>query len=451
MKVISTSPGILSVEINSPQAADIWSFPNVYGGVAGLAERVSDFSAKSGDGRQVEVKKLAPGEFRASEKSSAISYQIRVTEPRASSQKSHVSWLNDREGLLMMADLLPHSAGGSTPNVAITIDAPANWSIASVMDRLGQPFIVDDVGKAVFLIGRSLKNADKKIVANDWRISLSGDWPVSEAEVAKVVSRLVKEYSQLTRFQLRNDAALLLVPISGAGAEHWTAETRGNTVVLLIGPATERRQFLARLTVILAHELFHLWVPNAISLEGDYDWFFEGFTLYQALRTTQKLGLVDFAEYLRTIGRVYDSYLSVAERDQLSLLMLSERRWTSSKSLLYDRGMLVAFLYDLQLRLNGDGKSSLGDIYGKLFALKNTANSSALNGNEYTMTLLDQASGIDGFSKQYIESALPIELGVLLAPYGIEVNRDRGQTQLKVAGKLDASQRKLLKSLGHKK
>ena len=63
-----------------------------------------------------------------------------------------------------------------------------------------------------------------------------------------------------------------------------------------------------KLGILLAHELFHLWVPNSLKLAGDYDWFFEGFTIYQALRLDLRLHLISFDDYLDTIARVYDSY-----------------------------------------------------------------------------------------------------------------------------------------------
>ena len=64
------------------------------------------------------------------------------------------------------------------------------------------------------------------------------------------------------------------------------------------------------------------------SLQGDYDWFFEGFTSYLALQTALKLKLIGFQEYLNTLERVYNSYLSYA--DGQTLIEASERRWTSS-------------------------------------------------------------------------------------------------------------------------
>jgi predicted metalloprotease with PDZ domain len=85
-----------------------------------------------------------------------------------------------------------------------------------------------------------------------------------------------------------------------------------------------------QLGIIFTHELLHLWVPNALQLQGDYDWFFEGFTLYTALVTALELKFINLNEYLATLARVYDAYLS--RPDELSLIDASERRWTTGNA-----------------------------------------------------------------------------------------------------------------------
>ena len=115
----------------------------------------------------------------------------------------------------------------------------------------------------------------------------------------------------------------VLAPFSASGAKSWSAETRGSNLVLLANNSPSAKFSLGQLSVVLCHELFHAWVPNALSLDGNYDWFFEGFTLYQALCGAVRLGLIDFQEYLDTLGRVYDSYLLARESGDLSLLEAS--------------------------------------------------------------------------------------------------------------------------------
>jgi len=226
----------------------------------------------------------------------------------------------------------------------------------------------------------------------------------------------------------------------------WRAETRGGTVVLLIDPSANFKNWAGLLGVIFTHELLHLWVPNRLGLEGDYDWFFEGFTLYTALQTALKLKIIDFKEYLDTLARVYDSYLS--HDDDLSLIDASERRWTTPGSLVYDKGMLLAFLYDLTIRKESRGATTLADRYRELFARQAAANA---NGNEAIIALLDSPPAMNGFARGYVETKAKLELEQVLPSYGLTLNSSGKQSQLSVNPDLNVEQKRLLRSLGYRK
>jgi predicted metalloprotease with PDZ domain len=281
---------------------------------------------------------------------------------------------------------------------------------------------------------------------------VSGKWPFSDDDVLKIVSRLMDKYLKVTGFGIKRPAVLMLIPYPGeVGPDRWSAETRNDDVVLLLGRRASREYALAKLEIVLTHELFHLWVPESLKLKGDYDWFFEGFTLYQALRMDLRLGLISFDDYLATLARVYDSYLASAARDRLSLVEASERRWTTPSSLVYDQGMLVAFIYDLLLRSRSDCKASLDDVYRQLFRRQSTGHDGA---NETIIKLLSEQRGMQSFAEVYVKGADRIYLETLLLPYGLEVQRAASgskTTSLVVGHDLGKPQVKLLGCLGYRK
>jgi predicted metalloprotease with PDZ domain len=241
----------------------------------------------------------------------------------------------------------------------------------------------------------------------------------------------------------------MLVPYpENAGPESWSAETRGNVVVLLLGRKASGKRVLSRLGIVLSHELFHLWAPNSLQLTGAYDWFFEGFTLYQALLMDQRLHFISFDDYLRTLASVYDSYLSAADHERLSLLAASERRWTTASSLVYDQGMLVAFLYDLSLRSRTDCQSSLENLYLKLFKAKPTGQE---NANETIIKLLTEGEGFADFAHTYVENAGEIHLDKAISEYGLTVQRSSAGTRLVVGQGLTDKQRQALRCLGYRR
>jgi predicted metalloprotease with PDZ domain len=447
LAVVSTSPARLRIAAEFSKPTDVISFPNAYGSALGLAERIENVRGQDANGQVVAVRKLAPGEFQAAAEAKQITYEVNLSEPMPPAQDSHVSSLNTERGLLMLSDLLPRSIKGASAfsSVQIQLELPAGWTAESnTQKQTSSNYLTDEPDKAVFLIAPRLERKEQRIGARDFSVVMSGDWEIADQDVLKVAGRIVQEYSKLTGFELKRDAVLMLVPFAGnVPPSRWTAETRGNAVVLLLGSKGNSKQVKSRLGIALAHEVFHLWVPNSLDLAGDYDWFFEGFTIYQALRMDLQLHLISFDDYLDTIARVYDSYLSSPERDTLSLIQASERRWTTSTSGVYDKAMLVAFLYDLQLRASSSCKASVADLYRQLFQRVVTRQADA---NETIIGVLNAQAGQQSLARQYIESAGSINLESMLSPYGIIVSRTSTGSKLSFVH-ADKAQKKVLNCL----
>ena len=135
--------------------------------------------------------------------------------------------------------------------------------------------------------------------------------------------------------------------------------------------------------------------------------------------------------------------------DRLSLIEASQRRWTTSASLVYEKGMLVAFIYDLILRKLTDCGASLDDVYAELFRLSATGQGSA---NETIISLLSEREGLKTFARDYLESAAKIDLEAILPAYGIQVRIFRiGGNELIPRRDLSKNQRKLLGCIGYRK
>ena len=450
INVISTATARIKIDARLPSATTVLSFRNTYAGVLGLGERIETVEGIRDNGAKVPLQKLTPGEFQSVEKLSRFAYEVNLAGPRRPADLSHVSSLNSDYGLLMMADLLPQSTGDSSAftSALIEVDVPNSWTVSSNIKKDGSQFSTDDPETAVFLVGPSLH--EKSQLTTNFSLITSAKWPFSDNDAMKIGGEILAEYSRLTRFDLKRNVVLMLVPYPGeAGPQSWTAETRGNVVVLLLGRNAGRKSVSSRLGIVLSHELFHLWVPNSLKLEGDYDWFFEGFTLYQALRMDLRLGLISFDDYLETIAGVYDSYKSAVDGDRLSLIEASQRRWTTSASLVYEKGMLVAFIYDLILRKLTDCRASLDDVYAELFRLSATGQRSA---NETIIGLLSERAGLKTFARDYVESAAKIDLEAILPAYGLQVGSSgSGATELIPRHDLTKDQRKLLGCIGYRK
>lgn len=283
----------------------------------------------------------------------------------------------------------------------------------------------------------------------EFAVATSGSWPFSNSDVLDLAASIVKDYANQVRTVPRSRAMLILAPFPlSVGPERWTAETRGGTVLLLSGVSSSRTAGLAQLSVPLTHELFHLWVPNGLALVGSYDWFYEGFTLYQALRSAMRLNLLTFQDYLNTLGRTYDRYYSLPDRSKISLLQSSQGRWISATDLVYNKGLLVAFLYDLSLRKGTNGKRTLDDVYRELFRIQRKP-VEVLDANSSVIAALIQQGGTKEFIARFISGTSEIDLASAVEPFGLRVEKFGARTVVSVAPSPTRQQRDLLSEFGY--
>ena len=432
ISVVTSGEVKVEAELSAP--ARSWSFRNAYAGMLGFAERVKDFRATGASGQDAGAKKIASGEFRSERDATRIAYLVDLSSTGIA-DVPHISWLTSGRGFLMFADLIPRDI----ESLSVEFNLPSGWMVeSSIPPDKDSRYEVPEPEKAVFIVGNSLRktsNTNLELVVN-------GTWPFKENKAFDAATQVMKQYTALTGFSLPGSSLIAISPFSLGGSK-WKAETRGATVILLIDPAAHFDTWIGQLKVIFTHEMLHLWVPNSLQLEGDYDWFFEGFTLYIALRAALDLKVINFKGFLETLAGAYDAYIS--HPDDVSLIQASETRWTSGFNQVYVKGMLVAFLYDLKIRNESGGKAALADRYRELFDGRVAANA---NGNKAIIALLDAGPAMSGFGKSYVENNTKLELEQLLPTYGLTLDASGKKSQLQVSRRLSAEQKQLLRSLG---
>jgi predicted metalloprotease with PDZ domain len=449
----------------------IWSFPNTYAGVSELGNRIEKLEAFDAAGAEIPIRKLAPGQFEAAQSAARFRYEINLDSPTQASDAARISWLTSSRGLLTLADLLPTNRleegkatddpkkSEATEGAMVRIKAPDSWAVYSNENQnAAGDFIVPNVDRAVFAVGSHLRSSEISVSGMTLRLVTDGEWDFADNEALKMGADVLKADREVFEAMPAKQGTLILIPFpQTVSASKWSAETRGFTVTLLMGKLSGRTAALLQLSVPLTHELFHLWVPNALALDGDYDWFYEGFTVYQAARTAIRLGQLTFQEFLNAIARAYDAYSAGLDHDRWSLIEASKRRWTIGESSVYSKSMVIAFLYDLRLRSQSHGKHMLDDAYRKLFqryrisdlASARGAAGHGGNGNDAAADALTNDSNTQSFVREFIGGPVTINLQSELRPFGLLVEQIGLRTRISVGEQLSKPQRDLLRELGY--
>ena len=445
---------MVRVEVSgAPQKS--WSFRDTYAGVIGLGRKIRKFQALDTPGARNSVRELAPGQFELGATASSVSYEVDLSPPSRAADAALVSWLTKERGILRLSDLLPLrniQPGSVARDIQLRIIRPAGWGEYSDNEVTAlRAYRYSDPDSAVIIVGKNVRRSVRNASGNLFKLLVDGAWAFADEEAMDTLLKVIRLHSEIGALPC-NQVTLVLSTFPGgtSAANNWSAETRGCNLTLLMGQTPSRVGALAQLGNALTHETFHLWMPNGVALSGDYDWFYEGFTMYQAARAAVRLGLVTWPEFLNAIAGAHDGSAGSSVAQSLSLIDASRQRWTVGASTVYSKAMVVAFLYDLNLRNQSGGKRSLDDVYRRVFRdhPRRSAIKQIAEGNAAITTALRSELLSQNFVERFIAVPVSIDLTKELAPFGLRVEK-LVRTRISVSDDLSKRQRDLLKQLGY--
>jgi len=433
------------------------SFLQSVAGTGDLAKRISDLQLFDAAGNVVSFKKLSDGEYLGETEFERWTYAIDITPQKNRSAAAHVSWFVNNTGILMLADLLPRLANKSKRSAKLSFKTPADHELAirpssfvlsSEVRRDEGHFDVSDIEDAVFYFGSGWEGVFSIGRPNPAGVYLSCcAWNFGAPDPSDMASDIYLSYER--SFGSRSIGppivAIAKFPVQ-TGFGEWEAETRGNSVTIISSDMPFKTQSQQRLHEQLRHELFHLWIPNGVNLTGNYDWFYEGFALYQSLKLAVSLNRIRFEDFLDTLSRAHT--IDSAQSQRTSLIQASTNRFSGSNTQVYARGMLVAFLTDLAMLEQSKGKRSVEDLLKDLY-LKHRKPTPPTDGNTSVIEMLKTRANATSIVEKYVTGTDKIEWANELAAAGIEDSDPGPLTALRVKEKLKGGQKAMLDKLGY--
>lgn len=412
------------------------------GAVSDLPARISSVRLFDAGGATVAYRRFNAASYVGERPFVSFSYVVDLGPQPNARSAAHASWLTSSGGLLFLDDVLP-TFGKS---VRMRLNAPGDWDVVAgrAKDANGE-FAVGDTSREVVMIGPAIRRSSERGTT----LATWGKWHFSDEDAFRNASEILGEYRSIFGSFPGERRQVLIVPFpqKGVPAGTWEAETRGDTVVLVSADTAFPAQSMQRLSEQLRHELFHLWFPNGVALTGKYDWFFEGFALYQSLKTGVALNQLRFADLLDTLSRAHT--IDGAQKEgRLSLVEMSSARFAGRETQLYARGMVAAFVIDLTLLERSGGKRSVASVLRQLFA-DHKRPAAAVDGNEAVLLAMAKFPEIGPLPETLMRGTGPIDWSREIAFAGLEDGGDNFVSALRV--KTDPSRRQsaLLDKLGY--
>lgn len=419
-----------------------------YAGTLGLAGRASLVSLTDKAGVRVAFKRFAPGEYLAESQFTGWNYNLALAPIGPASAKAHISWVTADQGILMLNDVLPQLGVGRPVAARVKIELPDDWQIiTSEPSAKKGVFDVKDVDKAVFILSRNGNSRITTAPNGPLTLSISGKWQFADDEALAMASEILGAYEKIFGGQSARSPVVSLMHFpENVGLGNWEADTRGSTVTILSSDMPFKNQSVQRLHEQLRHEIFHLWMPNGVNLTGKYDWFYEGFALYQSLKLGVASNNLRFDDFLASLAQAYR--LDSIQLDRGSLIAASERRWNGANTTVYARGMLVAFLCDLTMLERSKGKRAVTDLIREVYQ-RGASAKTPVDGNEVVLSAMRELAELKPIADKYITGSEPIDWSSELLAAGIAADGDGAATRLSVVPKPNGRQKDLLDNLGY--
>ncbi len=451
IKIASAANPVIKIEVKFSKENHLikkkWSFSNNYADAERLERRIRNFKVFNKSDIEIPHKKFADGEFTAENEAGSFSYEVDLNVPENKSLMAHISWIDKEKGLLMLNDLFPNF-GKENISARIKFELPEDWQISTREKSAGEnEFQTDDLEKAIFLIGKDWREKEFTVKNTKINFVFSGEWQFSDAEASEMARSILSEYDKLFgEIPFEKTQIYLIRFPKEIETGRWRAETRGANTVILSSSMPFKSQAIQRLHEQLRHELFHLWIPNSLNLSGDYAWFYEGFAVYQALKTGVWLGQIRFEDFLNTISQAYNIVNRFGQN--YSLIEISKNRWQTGSESVYAKGLLVAFLCDVAILEKSRGKRDLDQVFLEVYQKHGKSNVKK-DADESVLRVLNDFDELKFIIEKHIKGTEKIGLANYPTSIGIKNAGTSSEAKFILKEKLRGREKAILEKLGY--
>lgn len=239
---------------------------------------------------------------------------------------------------------------------------PAGATFASDLEHggMGRALTVLDLAESV-LVGGDYRVLD---AGGGVRIAVRGTWPRDDAGWREKLARIGA--AERAYWGAGDEPYLVtILPLSlgpGSTSVGGTGRNDGFAFFATTNVAPER------FDGTLAHEMMHTWVPGRIGAMREKDeqltyWLSEGFTDWGSFRAMVRAGLWTPAQFAKAFNDRLTAYDLSPVREAPNTRILADF-WSSQdvQQLPYQRGMLLATLWDYRIRVASRGRRDFDDV-----------------------------------------------------------------------------------------
>ncbi len=283
---------------------------------------------------------------------------------------------------------------------------PADWEVISTYSQPSDhSIVIDDLWGAEILMSAG-KYKKIQINSGDSTILIAIDrgLKIDMDEYSRGVEDILQHFYSIYK-HIPESKILMVVnqdPRNFRGLhKSFGGQVKKQNIINSIGWGSgyDSKSLKPRILGHLAHEGHHIWYSHGFQMKESWYWCQEGFTEYVSEKTIYKLGISTFEHFKKELGQRYYKYnrLSIKNTKNLVQTSLAKKPTKEEIDINYHKGVLVAYLLDMELQDHGKNlEQFLGDLYQKL------AIPGKEIGNHEIITFIDEYLKDDTFTQKYI-------------------------------------------------
>jgi len=338
------------------------------------------------------------------------------------------------------------------------VDAPGYPSIVASWNPNTPLDSIEDLAQSIIIAG-DLQEHRFSIFESSITVVVQGNqWKFKPKRFLSAVEKVIKAQERYMGFYPA-PKMLMAVTENDPGSTWGTKNT--DAFVLLTDPVKEFFSEAGGSFATFSHEHFHIWNPGYARFkkdlpEGHTKWMNEGFTEYYGYLTLFREGFISAGSFVKQINKWILKYsrnpsaLTATITDMEKKLYWGDRRF---EKLAYDKGALIALIFDLEIRRQTGDKKNI-DNFMRLLMQHFPPSKEGYDNKEIQKVIEEVTGGSwQAFFKDFIKDAkeLPLRKVFLSAGFktkskelqsfelGFEVNTPIIELQSKVSEVLPGS------------
>lgn len=413
------------------------------------ARHVQDFAVKDSTGNTIAWEKTEKNSWRISNggaKAVVVTYRVYANELTVRTNE-----LNSEHAFFNNGALLMHPRNWISAASTVKINPYSNWKVATGLPKVpgtentfrasnfdilyDSPFEVGDFVEVPFTV------QGKK-----HRFVFCGDGNYDGKRVATDTAKIIEEAYKIFGELPYEDYTFIVNLRGGGGLEHLNSTALQANKYSFRGP--RYTDFLS----LVAHEYFHLWNVKRIRPDalGPFDysnenytkslWVAEGVTSYFESLLLRRAGLISDAEFLSGKAGQIEALQERPGRFQTSAEEASFDAWIkyyrpdensiNNQISYYDKGEILGFLLDMEIRSKSGGSRSLDDVMRHLYNefFKKNRNYSPKDVQDASELMAGQS--LDSFFSKYVRGREEIDYNSILGNFGLRMSTsDQGSRE----------------------